>query len=401
MRRRFSLPPPAKRLARLPPYLFLQIDALKEQMIRQGKDLIDMGVGDPDEPTPRFIVQALADAVRQEKYHRYPAHRGLAPLREAIARWYRKRFGVVLDPDSEILPLIGSKEGIAHFPLAYVNPGDRVLVPDPGYPPYRTGTILAGGKPVSVPLRAENRFLPDLDALRRPARKAKLLFLNYPNNPTAAVADLGFFRRLVRFAHQTGVPVCHDAAYSEIAFDRFRPPSFLQIPGAKEVGIEFHSLSKTFNMTGWRVGWACGNREMISALAKVKSNIDSGIFEALQMAAVRALKSPEAHLLRMLKIYQARRDLLVEALQESGWPAEPPRATFYLWAPTPPRRSSKEAAAFLLKETRIVATPGVGFGTYGEGYIRFSLSLPTSRVREAARRLKRIYPRLWRGPSSV
>ena len=387
--------PVARRLTRLPPYLFVQIDAMKDALVKQGRDVIDMGVGDPDEPTPDFIIAAAVKALKDRSNHQSPSNRGLPVLRTAIARWYKKRFGVALDPATEILPLIGSKEGIAHLPLAYVNPGDRVLVPDPCYPPYRTGTILAGGKPVSVPLRIDNGFLPDLGALAKQAKGAKLLFLNYPNNPTSATADLSFFRDLVRFGQKTGVPICHDAAYSEVAYGGLRHPSFLQVPGAKEVGIEFHSLSKSCNMTGWRIGWVCGNREMISALAKVKSNIDSGVFQAIQMAGVRALQDSGPHLKRMIRIYQTRRDLMVNALQKSGWPVAPPKATFYLWSPIPKGHSSKEVAAELLKKEAIVATPGVGFGDCGEGYVRFSLSVPTPRVKEAARRIKRlaIWPR--------
>ncbi len=391
---RFSMPPAARRLSGLPPYLFVQIDAMKDQMIREGKDVIDMGVGDPDRPTPAFILRAMERALRNAANHQYPSNRGLPELREAIAQWYRRRFGVRLDPVTEILPLIGSKEGIAHLPLAFVNPGDRVLIPDPGYPPYRTGTILAGGNPVSVPLAAAHGFLPDLDSLRKTARDAKLFFLNYPNNPTSAIADLSFFKELVRFAHQTGVPICHDAAYSELTFGPTRHPSFLQADGAKEVGIEFHSLSKTYNMTGWRIGWVCGNKEMISALAKVKSNIDSGIFQAIQQAGVRALQDRGNHLRGMLSLYRERRDLLVQALAQAGWPVRPPQATFYLWSPIPSDRCSKEVAADLLRKTSIVATPGVGFGEHGEGYIRFSLSVPTPRLREAARRITQL--RLWR-----
>ena len=390
MSRRSVVPPVADRLKRLPPYLFVQIDAMKDRLVKQGRDVIDMGVGDPDEPTPNFVIQAMERALRDRQNHQYPSNRGLQVFRVAIADWYRKRFQVRLDPDSEILPLIGSKEGIAHSPLAYVNPGDRVLIPDPCYPPYRTGTILAGGKPVPVPLLAQNGFLPDLEALRRKAHGAKLFFLNYPNNPTAAVANLGFYRELVRFAQKAGVPICHDAAYSELTYDRFRHPSFLQVPGAKEVGIEFHSLSKTFNMTGWRIGWACGNRQMISALAKVKSNIDSGVFQAIQLAGIRALQDNGSHLKRMLRIYQTRRDLIVDALRRSGWPVTPSKATFYLWAPIPKNRKSSEVASEFLQQEALVATPGVGFGDHGEGYVRFSLSVPTPRLREAARRIRRL-----------
>lgn len=386
----FHLPPVARRLDQLPPYLFVQIDALKESLVRQGKDVIDMGVGDPDEPTPAFLLAAMARALRDGRNHQYPSNRGMPALRKAIADWYRVRFGVQLDPGTEILPLIGSKEGIAHLPLAYVNPGDRVLVPDPCYPPYRTGTLLAGGKPIAVPLLEENQFLPDLRQTARQGKGAKLFFLNYPNNPTSSVADLSFFRDLVRFAHRTGIPICHDAAYSELTYGGPRHPSFLQAPGAREVGIEFHSLSKTFNMTGWRIGWACGNRQMIGALAKVKSNIDSGIFQAIQAAGTAALKKPGHHLRRMVSLYRARRDVMIRSLREAGWPVTPPRATFYLWAPIPRNRSSREVASRLLKEAAIVAAPGVGFGKAGEGYVRFSLSVPTPRLMEAARRLARL-----------
>ncbi|MBI3318190.1 MAG: LL-diaminopimelate aminotransferase [Candidatus Omnitrophica bacterium] len=399
MRHRRVIPAVARRLTQLPPYLFVEIDAMKEEMIRKGRDVIDMGVGDPDMPTPGFILRAMARALRDPGNHPYPTNRGLEDFRTVIAQWYRRRFSVRLDPATEILPLIGSKEGIAHLPLAFVNPGDRVWVPDPCYPPYRTGTILAGGRPVSVPLLSENGFLPDLGPLTRGASGVKLFFLNYPNNPTTAVADLAFYRRLVSFAHRTGVPICHDAAYSEIAFDGVRPPSFLQIPGAKEVGIEFHSLSKTFNMTGWRIGWVCGNAQMISALAKVKSNIDSGIFQAVQRAGIQALKDPRGHLERMLELYALRRDLLVGALRKSGWKVTPPQATFYLWAPIPGKGNSRQTARQLLEKAAIVATPGVGFGAHGEGYVRFSLSVPTGRLREAARRIQRLP--LWPPPSSA
>ncbi len=381
------IPPTANRLKKLPPYLFVEIDALKEAMIQKGRDVIDMGVGDPDRPTPDFILQAMIRALRDARNHQYPSNRGLAVFREAIAHWYRKRFRVHLDPATEILPLIGSKEGIAHLPLAMVNPGDSVWIPDPGYPPYRTGTLLAGGRPVEIPLLARNGFLPDLEALERQRTRPKLFYLNYPNNPTAAVADLAFFQRLARFAQERGIPICHDAAYSELTYEGLRHPSFLQASGAKEVGVECHSLSKTFNMTGWRVGWVCGNRRMISALAKVKSNMDSGVFQAIQWAAVRALHDHPHHLSKMVRLYQSRRDLLVEALQEAGCPLNPPRATFYVWAPLPPHGGSKKVAAELLGKAGIVATPGLGFGRHGEGYIRFSLSVPTPRIREAARRM--------------
>ncbi len=388
----------ASRIKKLPPYLFVEIDTLKKQALQQGKDVIDLGVGDPDQPTPAFILQAMARALRDAKNHCYPTNKGLAPFREAIARWYRQRFGVTLDPATEILPLLGSKEGIAHLPLAFVNPGDSVLVPDPGYPPYRTGTVLAGGRPVAVPLLPQNGFLPDLEALQRRRVRAKLLFLNYPNNPTSAVTDLAFFKELVRFSRKRGIPICHDAAYSELYFGKKRPVSFLQAPGAKTVGIEFHSLSKTFNMTGWRIGWACGNRQMIAALAKVKSNIDSGIFQAVQMAGIKALAQNQSFSGRMRKLYRQRRDLFVRALNKAGCPISAPEATFYLWAPIPKGTSSQAVARKLVKRVGIVATPGIGFGRSGEGFIRFSLSVPSSKLRQAAGRLAQL--QLWPGHSS-
>jgi LL-diaminopimelate aminotransferase len=398
LRRSFVLPAVAQRLERLPAYLFVQLDGLKQAMIRSGQQVIDMGVGDPDQPTPSFILQAMIRALRDSGNHRYPSHRGLPALRQAIAQWYRQRFGVHLDPDTEVLPLIGSKEGIAHLPLAYVNPGDTVWIPDPGYPPYRSGTILAGGRPVEIPLLAENQFLPDLEALKRLRTRPKLFFLNYPNNPTGAVAHLEFFRALVDWAHRNGVPICHDNAYSELAYDGMKPPSFLEVPGAKEVGIEFHSLSKTFNMTGWRIGWVCGNRRMISALAQIKSHIDSGIFQAIQWAGIAALQSGSHHLGKMLSIYERRRDLLVNALKKAHAKVDPPQATFYLWVPTPRGQSSRRTAAILLRQSGIVATPGVGFGRFGEGYIRLAFSVPNPLLKEAARRIEGL--KLWPPHSS-
>ncbi|MBI4313961.1 MAG: LL-diaminopimelate aminotransferase [Candidatus Omnitrophica bacterium] len=385
--------PVAQRLTQLPPYLFAQIDAAKRAARAQGRDLVDLGVGDPDQPTPAFILQAMAKAIRDPKNHRYALDQGMPALRETIAEWYLTRFRVKLDPATEILPLIGSKEGIAHLPLAFVNPGDSTLVPDPCYPPYRTGTILAGGTPIALPLREENDFLPDISGIRRSCKSnTKILYLNYPNNPTGATATLGFFKDVAALALQKKLLVAHDAAYSELAFDGLKPPSFLQVSGAKEVGIEFHSLSKTYNMTGWRIGWACGNAQAIAVLGKVKSNVDSGIFQAIQVAGIAALKSPPKKLAPLLAAYQRRRAILVEGLRKQGWPAPTPKATFYLWTRIPKNKRSAEVAQELLR-VNVVATPGNGFGEAGEGYIRMAMTVPEARIREAVRRMGRL--KLW------
>ncbi len=312
-------------------------------------------------------------------------------LRRAIGDWYKRRFSVGLDPESEILPLIGSKEGIAHLPLAFINPGDLSLVPDPCYPPYKGGTILAGGRPYILPLLRENGFLPDLKRVPFLARKkARLIFVNYPNNPTNACANDDFYRALIEFALRNKIIIVSDLAYSEMSYDGYKARSLLEFPGAREAVIEFHSLSKTYNMTGWRLGWACGNSRLVSALAKVKSNIDSGIFSAVQLAGVAALESQPGHIESMCAIYRQRRDLLVDGLVSLGWEAIKPKATFYVWIKIPGKADSISFAAKLLKDANIVATPGIGFGRYGEGYIRMALTVPEDRIREALVRLKKI-----------
>ncbi len=384
----------AERLKKLPPYLFVEIDRAKAEARRKGKDVIDLGVGDPDQPTPEHVIRKLAEAAKDPANHHYAFDRGLAGLRIAVAGWYERRFGVKLDPETEVLPLLGSKEGIAHIPLAFINPGDEVLIPEPCYPPYRSGTIFAGGIPRVMPLLRENGFLPDLDDVdAKTAKKAKLMFVNYPNNPTAAVADEKFFHRVVDFARRHDIIVCHDAAYSEVAYDGYRPPSFLESEGAMEIGVEFHSLSKTRNMTGWRVGFACGNREIISGLSQVKSNIDSGIFQAIQIAAVTALEdSPEnrKHQEFMNRLYQERRDVFVGGLNRLGWKIDPPKAAFYVWIPVPAGTDSTGLCRRLLEEAAIVTTPGVGFGAPGEGYIRATLTVAKERLAEAVERIKKI-----------
>jgi len=381
----------SERLKRLPPYLFVEIDKAKRKLQQEGKDLIDMGVGDPDLPTPAHIIARLKAAVDDPANHRYSFTEGIAELRQAIARWYKRRFEVVLDPNTEILPLLGSKEGIAHLPLALANPGDAVLVPDPCYPPYRSGTLFAGAEVISMPLLEENTFFPDLGAINQKAvRRAKLMFLNYPNNPTAAVASAEQFQEAIAMAKEYGVAIAHDNAYSEIAFDGYRPISFLQISGAKEVGIEFHSLSKTYNMTGWRVGWACGNATLITALNQLKTNLDSGIFQPVQWAGIEALEGDQAPLQQAIATYQERRDLLIDGLGRAGWKIPKPVASFYIWARLPTQEPSMAFAARVLEHAHVVLTPGVGFGPSGEGFVRFSLTLPTERIQEVVDRLSKI-----------
>jgi len=381
----------AKRIEALPPYLFAEIDRKKKEMAGKGVDVIDLGIGDPDLPTPPRIVEAMKGAIGNASTHRYPSYRGMPEFRESVARWYRRRFDVDLDPDREVLILIGSKEGIAHIPLAFVDPGDVVLIPSPGYPVYRVASLFAGGVPHVLPLVKENRFLPEFSEIPPDlSQKAKLLFINYPNNPTGAVADWEFFEKVVGFASEHNIIVCHDAAYTEIAYEGYRPSSFLEVEGAKEVGVEFHSLSKTFNMTGWRVAFAVGNGEVIEGLGKIKTNVDSGVFEAIQRAGVEALEHWSDQDRQILEIYQRRRDLMVEALWEAGFELEKPMATFYLWIEVPGGYTSTEFATLLLTEAGIVATPGNGFGQRGEGYVRMSLTTGEERLQEAARRLKKL-----------
>jgi LL-diaminopimelate aminotransferase len=378
------------RIKKLPPYLFVELDKAKRNARQEGRDIIDLGIGDPDIPTPNFIIDALAKAARDPKNHRYPLDQGLPEFRNAIASWFKKRYGVTLDPETEILPLIGSKEGIAHMPLAFVNPGDAVLVPDPCYPPYKSGTYFAGGEPVIMPLTQENGFLPDIKAVNHAIiHKVRMIFINYPNNPTGAVCDKKFFKNVVDFANKHNIIVCQDAAYSEMGYDGYKAPSILEVEGAKDVAIEFHSLSKTFNMTGWRIGFACGNRELIEGLAKIKSNMDSGVFFAIQWAGVAALSNYDKHIRSVSKIYEERRDVLVNGLRKLGWEITPPSATFYVWTRVPPRYTSATFSKALLEKCDIVATPGNGFGATGEGYVRFALTVDKKRIAEAVDRIRK------------
>lgn len=382
----------SKKIQELPPYLFLEIDKAKRKARQEGRDIIDLGVGDPDQPTPKHIIDALNKAAQDPSTHRYALDQGMPALRRAIEGWYKRRFNVSLNPDTEILPLIGSKEGIAHFPLAFLNQGDYSLVPDPCYPPYKGGTILAGGKPHLMPLLESNGFLPELNKIPLSVRKkARIMFINYPNNPTSATVEKDFYKKVIDFAKKNKIIIVSDLAYSEMSYDGYKPSSLLEIEGAKDVVIEFHSLSKTYNMTGWRIGWACGNPQAISALAKVKSNLDSGIFSAIQLAGVAALEGPQEHIENMRRLYQGRRDVLIKGLNSLGWQAKKPEATFYAWIKTPKKYDSIEFAGLLLDRADIVATPGVGFGRYGEGYIRMALTVPEERITQALERLKRIF----------
>lgn len=382
----------SQRLRRIGAYLFADLDRKQEALQARGVDVINLGVGDPDLPTPEHIVRALQEGARDPRTHRYPPYLGTGDFRQAVAAWFAARFGVGLDPGCQVLALIGSKEGLAHLPWATLNPGEAALVPDPGYPVYRSATIMAEGEPVPMPLRAERGFLPDLEQIpSEVTRRARLLFLNYPNNPTGATADLEFFARAVAFARRYGLLLVHDNAYSEIAYDGYRPPSVLQVDGAMEVAIELHSLSKSFNMTGWRVGFAVGNAEAVGALGTVKTNVDSGVFRAVQEAAIAALTGPQDVLAPTLAAYRARRDRLVAALRSVGWQPPAPRATLYVWMPTPGGQSSVAFAAEVLERTGVVITPGTGYGACGEGYVRLSLTTPDERLDEALARIRRAY----------
>jgi len=379
----------ADRINSLPPYLFATIDKAKAEVIKRGVDVINLGIGDPDMPTPSHIVEAMKKSLDNSARHQYPSYEGMLSFRNAAAQWYKKVMNVTLNPEDEVLTLIGSKEGIAHIPLAFLNPGDVSLVPDPGYPVYNIGSILASAKPFKMPLLSENEFLPDLDAIPKDiAKKAKLMFLNYPNNPTSATAPLKFFKEVVDYAHENDIIVVHDDAYSEMTFDGYKAPSFLNVKGAKDIGIEMHSLSKTYNMTGWRLGFAVGNRDILAGLGKVKSNVDSGAFESVQEAGIAALTGPQDCVKEMNKIYTKRRDALLSGLMELGLDVKPPKATFYVWAHVNGKAS--DFSTMLLEKAGIVATPGNGFGEYGEGYVRFALTQSVERINEAVDRMRKL-----------
>ncbi|MFH1359606.1 MAG: LL-diaminopimelate aminotransferase [Candidatus Omnitrophota bacterium] len=380
----------SERLKQLPPYLFLEIDKAKREAKAAGRDVIDLGVGDPDLGTFPFIIDALAQAARDKANHRYAFDAGLPELRSAIGEWFLNRFGVSLDSGQEIYPLIGSKEGLAHLPLGIINPKDKVLLTDPAYPAYRAAITFAGGKIVTVPLKSGNNFLPDLKKVEA-AKDIKMMLINYPNNPTAATAPREFLQELVRIAREKNMILVSDLAYSEIFYDNEKPVSILEIEGAKDVAIEFHSFSKTYNMSGWRIGWACGNHQLIAALAKVKSNMDSGIFQAIQVAAVKALREGAQDVNDLRNVYQERRDALINGLRSIGWKITPPSASFFVWAKIPKKfNDSMETSKAFLDQADIIVTPGVGFGQAGEGFVRMALTVPKERLFEAVERLKKV-----------
>ncbi len=380
----------SERLKQLPPYLFLEIDKAKRAAIAAGRDVINLGVGDPDQPTHPLIVEAMKKAISDPANHHYPFDAGVPQLRSEIARWFQGRFGVALDPASEIHPLIGSKEGLAHFPLAVINPGEKVLLTEPAYPAYQAAVAFAGGKIQYLPLKASNGFLPKISDIEE-VKNAKAIIVCYPNNPTAAVATREFYADLVRVCTEKNIIIVSDLAYSEVYYDGIKPPSILEIPGAKDIAIEFHSFSKTYYMTGWRLGWACGNASLVAALAKVKSNTDSGVFNAIQHAGIAALNIDPAEIEDMRRDYQERRDALINGLRSIGWKIDPPKGAFYVWAKVPGKFSdSMSCAKAFLDEADIVVTPGVGFGKSGEGYVRMAITVPVERIHEAVQRLGKV-----------
>jgi LL-diaminopimelate aminotransferase len=381
---------PSKRISSLPVYPFVKLEQIKEKARMEKRDLIDFGIGDPDLPTPQFIIDAMKKAVSDAENHRYPTSTGMLKFREAASRFLEKRLGIGI-PASQIVSLIGSKEGIAHFPLAVVNPGDVTLVPSPAYPVYKVGTVFADGKPYLLPLKDKNGFLPDLDAIpARVADKAKILFLNYPNNPTGAVCDREFFERAVRFAKKHGLLIVQDAAYCDVCFDGYQAPSIFSVKGATDCAIEFYSFSKTFNMTGWRIGFAAGAKAATDLLAKVKSNVDSGVFQAVQLACIAGMEKGDAAIAKMCSVYQRRRDLLCRGLDQMGLSYQKPKATFYIWVKTPKGLSSEQMSGLLLDQAGIITSPGSGYGPEGEGYVRFAIVVPEARIKLAVQRLKGI-----------
>lgn len=380
----------AKRVKELPPYLFARIDSLKQEAKEKGADIIDLGVGDPDIPTPVHIIDAMKKAVENPEHHRYPSYQGMLSYRQEVANWYKRRFNVDLSPQGEIISLIGSKEGVGHMPLAFINPGDVVLCPSPAYPVYAIGTLFAGGESYLMPLKEENNFYPDFSSIPDDIlKRAKLMFLNYPNNPTSYTCTEGDFKRTIEFAVKHNIIICHDAAYTEMYFDGKKPISFMEVDGAKEVGIELHSFSKSYNMTGWRIGFAVGNKDIVGGLGKIKTNIDSGVFQAIQEAGISALNSDDNVLSDLRGIYEKRRDIMFDGLTSIGLDVKKPEATFYMWTKVPKGFSSEEFSMLLLKQASIIGTPGNGFGAPGEGYIRFALTVGVERLKEAVERIKK------------
>lgn len=380
----------AQRLSQIPPYLFAEIDRKRDELVAKGIDIINMGVGDPDRPTPDHVLKAMTEAIHDPSTHNYPPYQGTKEYRQAVVDYMARRFGVEgLDANTEVVSSIGSKESIHNTFLAFVEPGDYTLIPDPAYPVYRTSTIFAGGESHTMPLLPENDFLPDLGKIPAAiAEKAKLLWINYPNNPTGALANLDFFRDLVQFCRKYEILLCHDHAYSEMAYDGYKPPSVLEVEGAKEIAIEFHSCSKSYNMTGWRVGFVVGNKVGIKGLSQVKTNVDSGVFKAVQRAAIAGFQTSEADLQSLMAVYQQRRDLVVSGLQSLGWQITAPKATLYIWVPVPSGYTSAEFVTLLLEKCGIIVPPGNGYGKCGEGFFRIALTVEDDRIREALNRME-------------
>jgi LL-diaminopimelate aminotransferase len=378
----------SERLKALPPYLFKEIDRVRDEVKSRGVDIIDLGVGDPDRPTPPHVIKALQEASLDQANHKYPVYSGMNYFKDVVATWYEKRHGVTLDPATEVCSLIGSKEGLAGFPLAFINPGDVVIAPEPAYPVYRSGTLFAGGETYFMPLVEKNGFLPDLKSIPETVlKKAKIIWINYPNNPTGAPASLEFYYELLAFAEKWNLIIASDAAYSEVTSLPKPHPSILEIKDAKERVIEFHSLSKTFNMTGWRIGWAVGNSVLIKGLGLVKSNVDSGVFQAVQWAGIKALEGPLDIISQMGELYAERRKVLEEGLDKAGIRYLSTNFTFYVWTKVPEGVSSALFCSRLLNETGVVCSPGNGFGPSGEGFVRFALVQEIPRIKEAAQRI--------------
>ena len=379
----------SERLEKIPPYLFAEIDRKIDEAKSKGIDIISLGIGDPDTPTLQPVVDEMHKAIDNPKNHDYPPYNGTAQFRNGAKEWMKKRFGVDLNADTEILANIGSKEAIAHVFFAYVDKGDYTLVPDPGYPVYKNATIFAGGTPYAMPLLEENNFLPDFDKIPEDiAKKSKIMFLNYPNNPTGATADLEFYKKAVDFCKKYDILLCSDMAYSEMTYDGYKAPSVLEVEGAKDVAIEFYSHSKSYNMTGWRVGFVCGNADAIKALGTIKNNIDSGTFKAIQQAATAAFTIDQSYIDKLNKMYQERRDVMEQGLRELGWDIKPTKATFYIWIPTPEGMSSEEFATLMLEKAHVVVPPGIGYGKCGEGYIRIALTKDVDTIKKALQRMK-------------
>ena len=379
----------SERLEKIPPYLFAEIDRKIAEAKAKGYDIISLSIGDPDTPTLAPVVEEMHRAIDNPANHDYPPYNGTAQFRNAAADWMKQRFGVELNPDTEILANIGSKEAIAHIFFAYVDKGDYTLVPDPGYPVYHNATVFAGGTPYAMPLLEENGFLPDFDKIPEDiAKKSKLMFLNYPNNPTGAVADLDFWKKAVDFCKKYDILLCSDMAYSEMTYDGYKAPSVLQVEGGKDVAIEFYSHSKSYNMTGWRVGFVCGNSDAVKALGTIKNNIDSGTFKAIQQAASAAFTIDRAYIENLNKMYQERRDVMEKGLKELGWDIKPSKATFYIWIPTPNKMPSEEFATLLLEKAHVVVPPGIGYGKCGEGYVRLALTKDCETIKKALQRIK-------------